>query len=77
MKFLIVLAVILGLIFFFRHSRKKATVHSHPSKSKSTTTISMVQCAYCGIHLPENEAISQGNHHWCSKEHLQLGYKPR
>lgn len=77
MKFLIVLSVILGLIFFFRHSRKKAMPHPHTPSPKSTMTISMVQCEYCGIHLPENEAISQGNHYWCSKEHLQLGYKPR
>lgn len=75
MKFLIFLAVILGLLFFFRHNRKKATPHPH--SQKSGTTISMVQCEYCGIHLPENEAISQDNHHWCSKEHLQLGYKSR
>ena len=29
----------------------------------------MVQCANCGIFVPENEAIEQGGHFYCSTEH--------
>jgi len=29
----------------------------------------MVRCETCGVHLPVNEAIKQGAHHFCSLEH--------
>lgn len=76
MKFLIALAIIFGLIIFFRNSRKKDKLSSQKNPTKNKT-ISMVKCEYCGVHLPENEAFSKGKQHWCSQEHLQLGYKPR
>jgi uncharacterized protein len=30
---------------------------------------SMVRCARCGVHVPENEALRSGNKHYCSSAH--------
>jgi uncharacterized protein len=29
-----------------------------------------VQCAHCGLHLPRQEALRQGNTYYCSQAHL-------
>ena len=33
----------------------------------------MVRCHYCGIHIPKDEALQQGEHYYCSPEHRELG----
>lgn len=32
----------------------------------------MLPCAYCGVHVPENEAVIRGGRAFCSSEHLAL-----
>ncbi|GAB4289771.1 MAG: PP0621 family protein [Thiohalomonadaceae bacterium] len=29
----------------------------------------MVKCAYCGVHVPESQALHRGNQSYCSPEH--------
>ncbi|WP_227370293.1 PP0621 family protein [Halomonas sp. M20] len=29
----------------------------------------MVRCSYCRVHLPENDAVRQGDQWFCSPEH--------
>lgn len=43
---------------------------SRPSSPK-TITEKMVKCKQCGIHILEQEAIREGNHYYCSREHLE------
>jgi len=31
----------------------------------------MVQCANCGIYIPAQEALSRGEHFYCSQAHLE------
>ena len=44
---------------------------------KKTTAVekaeAMVACDYCGLHVPEGEAIKRGRHAYCSREHSQSG----
>jgi uncharacterized protein len=28
-----------------------------------------VQCAYCGVYVPEQEALASGGHFYCSDAH--------
>lgn len=32
----------------------------------------MVQCARCGVHLPQSDAIAWRGRHYCSQAHLPL-----
>jgi len=33
----------------------------------------MVICAHCGVHLPCNESLTSGRHHFCCEQHRGLG----
>ncbi|MBD3670512.1 MAG: hypothetical protein HUJ29_07030, partial [Gammaproteobacteria bacterium] len=35
----------------------------------------MVRCAHCGLNLPASEAIREGDLHYCSPQHRDLGPK--
>lgn len=43
---------------------------SRPSASNATTE-KMVKCKQCGLHIVEKEAIREGDHYYCSREHLE------
>jgi uncharacterized protein len=36
----------------------------------------MVACAHCGVHLPVNEAVKDGELHFCGEPHRLLGPRP-
>jgi len=33
----------------------------------------MVECAHCGLHLPQEESISSGGFHFCCEQHRGCG----
>jgi uncharacterized protein len=37
----------------------------------------MVRCDYCGLHVPENEALLSDGRRYCSQEHRRLDRLPR
>ncbi len=39
------------------------------SRNDSAENSQMVKCLHCGLHIPENEAIKQGDKVFCSLEH--------
>ena len=48
--------------------KKKAQADAAPPALES-----MVRCAHCGVHLPNDRALQQGNEWYCSQAHLQQG----
>jgi uncharacterized protein len=68
MKYLIWLLVILVAIWAFKRSRRPA----QPAEEKKTSSASpsnMVACAHCGLHLPQEEAVTGTKGLYCSTEH--------
>jgi uncharacterized protein len=68
MKYLIWLLVILLAIWVFKRSRRE----SNPANQKPSPPASpsnMVTCAQCGIHLPQDEAVTGTQGLYCSTEH--------
>lgn len=45
---------------------------TRPAKQVARRTVSgdMVRCAHCGLHLPKEEALREGDAYFCSQEHL-------
>jgi uncharacterized protein len=39
---------------------------------KSAKLEDMVQCAQCGVHLPESESVHAHSHFYCSEAHSKL-----
>ena len=40
-------------------------------ENKQNTKNIMLKCQHCGLHIPEKEAIKQGDNVFCSLEHAQ------
>jgi uncharacterized protein len=62
---LIFILIAIAILAFRRLMR----VSSRPQARKKTTTGRMVQCATCGLYLPEHEAISYQGKYYCSQSH--------
>ncbi|MDR2297931.1 MAG: hypothetical protein LBE30_06280 [Comamonas sp.] len=78
MKYLLVMLVVAIAIGIWRGKRR---VHGASSTSARPSTAlnkpqSMVECAYCGLHLPQADAVTdaQGTQgrFYCSAEHRSL-----
>jgi len=70
--------VLLGALFwmFRRWWRGKTTP---APKARSLPPNPMVRCAHCGVHVPQERALADGDHpRWyCSAEHRRLQHEPR
>ncbi len=43
------------------------------SARQARQAMNMVVCDYCGVHLPQDEAIRQGERYYCCKDHSKPG----
>lgn len=68
MKYLIWLLVILVAIWAFKRSRRPAKSAEDP-KTPNSSPSNMVACAHCGLHLPQEEAVTGTKGLYCSTEH--------
>ena len=74
---LVLLAVSLYIVKYLRTKRDKPTKslkddqNTDSDDADKLTTNKMVKCQHCGLHIPDNEAIKQGNKVFCSLEHAQ------
>jgi uncharacterized protein len=64
----ILLLLILVAIVILALRRLKRTP-TRPSQGKRPTIGRMVQCAACGLYLPEQEAIFHQGNYYCSPSH--------
>jgi uncharacterized protein len=63
---LIALAVWIIVVLIRNHRSRQATLN----KQKDSRRIdSIVPCAVCGTHVPEDEAIHEAGEYYCSPEH--------
>lgn len=67
MKYLIWLLVILLAIWAFKRSRRVNT--ATPKEKPQATPANMAVCLHCGIHLPQDEAVTGEKGLYCSTEH--------
>lgn len=61
---LILIAVIIVVL-----TVKRLMAAPRPEKNLRTRSGKMVQCAHCGMYVPETEALSDRGHHYCSVAH--------
>ena len=65
-RILLILILIAIVILAFRRLKR---LSSRPKAGMKTTIGHMVQCATCGLYLPEQEAISYQGKYYCSQTH--------
>jgi uncharacterized protein len=70
MKYLIWLLVIVLAIWAFKRSRRvnTGTPEDKPPTTPATPA-NMAACLHCGIHLPQDEAVTGEKGLYCSTEH--------
>ncbi len=66
MKYLILLVMVLGGIWWIRQQRPQ---HKNNPKDKPTGPQTMVTCAHCGAHLPSSDAVAGQQAVYCSEAH--------
>lgn len=54
----------------FRAIRRKRAANSEPEALEQ-----MVACRHCGVHVPEGEAVREGDAVFCSEDHRRLGVR--
>lgn len=66
MKYLVLLLVIVGVLWFARAGRrpKRGAEPGPPPAARP-----VVSCTHCGVHLPRDEAISGAQGPYCSEAH--------
>ncbi len=68
MKYLFLLLVILLVIWAIKRTKTGRPIKP-PAPPKTRTPSEMVSCTHCGIHLPQEEAVSGQKGLYCSTEH--------
>jgi uncharacterized protein len=66
------IALIMAIIWFFKRATKRATSRSKPA-SHQLDAAPMVRCAQCGVHVPQDRALSQGQQWYCTEAHRLQG----
>lgn len=71
MKYLLILAIVLIVLWLWRSSRKAQTRDpGAPHADASAQQQDMVQCPVCSVHLPRSDALpGPGGKLYCCAEH--------
>lgn len=71
MKYLLILAVVLVVIWVWRSARDRRTMdHSHADKTASEPVkTEIVECDVCHVHLPRSDAMIGNGGTYCSDAH--------
>lgn len=70
LRLLFWIALIAAAIWLWR--KFKGSVSS-PRSTAEKDAAPMVRCAYCGVHLPRDRALSVQQQWYCSQAHLEQG----
>ncbi|WP_097087381.1 MULTISPECIES: PP0621 family protein [unclassified Pseudomonas] len=58
---------------FWLWRRYKLAGQRKPAAGRKNHTLTMVRCAHCGVHLPDDRALKRGEHWFCSPAHMEQG----
>lgn len=71
MKYLLILLLVLVVIWAVKRGRAPKPTQT-PQNPESSAPSEMVTCAHCGIHLPQEEAVSGQKGLYCSTDHRAI-----
>lgn len=71
-RLLLLLAIAVGVILWWKHSQRGRRSGAAPSEAPpSAMPESMLRCAECGLHLPASQALPGRGGSFCSAEHRE------
>lgn len=68
MKYLVLLLVVVGVLWFARSRAGKLSRRGEPP-AKPPQAQAMISCVHCGVHLPRDDAIAGAQGLYCSEAH--------
>lgn len=71
MKYLLMFFIFMVIAFQWRQSRKPKVQKATQKAATPNAAMTMVQCAQCGLHLPEVDAVHGAEAMYCSAAHRQ------
>jgi len=67
------IALIAAAVWLWRHfNRPTVAPKARPQEDEPAP---MVRCAQCGVHVPQDKALAQGERWFCSQAHLEQGQR--
>jgi uncharacterized protein len=66
------IALIMAAIWFFKRLFR-SSVSRPKAQPPEIAAVPMVRCAQCGVHLPQDRALSAGQQWYCSEPHRLQG----
>ncbi|MGE1153857.1 PP0621 family protein [Pseudomonas sp. ICMP 460] len=66
------IAVIAAAVWLWRKFKSPGAAQQRSGESEAAL---MVRCAHCGVHLPQNRALSSRQAWYCTQAHLEQGPK--
>ncbi|WP_295514162.1 PP0621 family protein [uncultured Pseudomonas sp.] len=71
--------VLLGALFWMVRRWWRGKTQPQATKARPLPPNPMVRCAHCGVHVPQERALPDGDHQrwYCSAEHRRLQHEPR
>lgn len=73
MKYLLVVGLVFGVFWLWRHNRQaerdEKETAARQSPARKLPPVAIVACAVCGVHLPKTEALTGPNAHYCCDAH--------
>jgi uncharacterized protein len=63
-----IIIILIGLWLVLTIIKRALASRRKPQPDKPAVA-KMVACAHCGVHIPESEAVCDGDRHYCSEEH--------
>lgn len=71
MKFLVLLLLVVGLVWWLRSQRRPSVPPVPPSspEARAPQGEEMVACLQCGVHLPRSEALPGRGGLFCGEAH--------
>ena len=71
MKFLLLFFIFMVLLWQWRHAREKKVNLAARKNAPAPGTVEIVQCAHCGVHIPETDALKGSKGLYCTAQHRQ------
>ena len=72
LRFLI-LALVVGVVVWLLLGRSRKRATDSAANQRPQTPSAFAVCAHCGVHLPMNDAVLDGQTAYCSDAHRLAG----